>query len=80
MADPCVYLDHAATTPVHPTVARAMAPYLSARFGNPSSLYRLGREAQAAIDDARDRVASVLGCRPARSSSPAAARSRSTWR
>ena len=41
-----------------------MAPYLSARFGNPSSLYRLGREAQAAIDDARDRVAAVLGCRP----------------
>lgn len=64
MADACVYVDHAATTPVHPTVARAMSPYLSGRFGNPSSLYRLGREAQAAIDDARDRVAAVLGCRP----------------
>ena len=64
VADASVYVDHAATTPVHPTVARAMSPYLSGRFGNPSSLYRLGREAQAAIDDARDRVAAVLGCRP----------------
>ena len=60
----CVYVDHAATTPVHPTVARAMAPFLSDRFGNPSSLYRLGREAQAAVDRARDDVAAVLACRP----------------
>ena len=59
-----IYVDHAATTPIHPTVARAMAPYLAGRFGNPSSLYRLGREAQAAIDTARETVAEVLGCRP----------------
>lgn len=62
--DSCVYVDHAATTPVHPSVVRAMAPFASERFGNPSSLYRLGREAQVAIDRARDDVAAVLGCRP----------------
>lgn len=63
MREPLIYVDHAATTPLHPDVVRAMAPFQSQRFGNPSSLYRLGREAAAAVDRARDTVASVLHAR-----------------
>jgi cysteine desulfurase len=44
-----VYLDHAATTPLDPRVAEAMAPYLSASFGNPSSLHTAGRRGRAAV-------------------------------
>jgi cysteine desulfurase len=58
------YLDHAATTPLDPRVREAMLPYLGERFGNPSATYALGREAGAAIDGARDSVATLLGCRP----------------
>ena len=57
-----IYLDHAATTPVDPDVMAAMLPYLSAHPGNASSLYLEGREARAALDDARDDVADVLAC------------------
>ena len=60
-----IYLDHAATTPVRPEVLEAMLPYFGSRFGNPSSIYGIGREARQAIDRARDSVANVLGCRPA---------------
>ncbi|MCA9863848.1 MAG: cysteine desulfurase family protein [Thermomicrobiales bacterium] len=59
-----VYLDHAATTPLDPVVLAAMEPYLTAAYGNPSSLYRLGQEARAAVDTARAQAASVLGCAP----------------
>src|SRR5687767_3118226 len=59
-----IYLDHAATTPLDPRVLELMLPWLGAGYGNPSSLYRLGREAQAASDDARERVAAVLNVRP----------------
>lgn len=57
-----IYLDHAATTPVHPQVLEAMLPYFSEQFGNPSSIYGLGRQALQALDDARRTVAHVLGC------------------
>ncbi len=57
-----IYLDHAATTPVDPDVMAAMLPYLSAHAGNASSLYLEGREARAALDDAREDVAAVLAC------------------
>jgi len=60
MATP-VYLDHAATTPVRPEVLEAMLPFFGARFGNPSSVHRWGREARAALDEARERVARCLG-------------------
>jgi cysteine desulfurase len=60
-----VYMDHAATTPVRPEVARAMLPYFSERFGNPSSLYSLAREAQEALEEARGRVAAAIGATPA---------------
>ena len=59
-----IYLDHAATTPLHPAVLEVMLPWLNDGFGNPSALYRLGREAQGALDDARERVAAILNARP----------------
>lgn len=55
-----VYLDHAATTPVHPDVREAMLPFLGSEFGNPSSIHRFGRDVRAAIDKARDAVATGL--------------------
>jgi len=59
-----VYLDHAATTPVRPEVLEAMLPFFGARFGNPSSVHRWGREARVALDEARERVARSLGAQP----------------
>jgi cysteine desulfurase len=59
-----VYLDHAATTPVDPRVLDAMLPYFSKSYGNPSSLHRLGRAAERAVEEARETVARVLGCKP----------------
>ena len=56
-----IYLDYNATTPLSPAVLEAMRPYLERHFGNPSSIHAAGRETRAAIDDARDRVARVLG-------------------
>ena len=56
-----IYLDHAATTPVRPEVLEAMRPFFEGRFGNPSSAHRWGREARAALDDARERLAMSLG-------------------
>ncbi|MBA2707960.1 MAG: cysteine desulfurase [Gemmatimonadaceae bacterium] len=58
-----IYLDHAATTPVRDEVFEAMRPYFGPRFGNPSSTHRWGREARAALDEARERVARCLGAR-----------------
>lgn len=58
-----IYLDHAATTPVRAEVRAAMAPYQDAVFGNPSSTHRWGREASAALEEARADVADALGAR-----------------
>jgi cysteine desulfurase len=58
------YLDHAATTPMRAEAVAAMLPYLSEQFANPSGSHRFAREARAAIDDARDTVAAVIGCEP----------------
>ncbi len=55
-----IYLDHAATTPVDPLVAEAMQPYQTERFGNPSSIHGVGREARAAVDGARDTIAAAI--------------------
>ena len=60
-----IYLDNAATTPLHPKALEAMLPFLTQRFGNPSATYAIARQAQKAIDDARKAVAAVLGCRAA---------------
>ncbi|MEW5762402.1 MAG: cysteine desulfurase NifS [Bacillota bacterium] len=60
-----IYLDHAATTPTHPEVARAMLPYLSAEaFGNPSTAYAFGQEAKKALEKAREQVAALIGAAP----------------
>lgn len=59
-----VYLDHAATTPVRDEVMEAMRPFHGQRFGNPSSSHRWGREARAALDEARERLGRCLGARP----------------
>ena len=59
-----IYLDHAATTPVHPRVREAMMPYLEQKFGNPSSIHSFGREAAEAIDDARQALAGLIGAKP----------------
>ncbi|MSQ14984.1 MAG: cysteine desulfurase NifS [Dehalococcoidia bacterium] len=65
MAKSLIYLDHAATTAVAPRVLEAMLPYFSQVYGNPSSIYSFAQEAHKAVDDSRDKVAKVLGCRPA---------------
>jgi cysteine desulfurase len=58
-----LYLDNAATTPVRPEVLDAMMPFLTREFGNPSSHHTVGEAAASALDDARSRVAAVLGMR-----------------
>ncbi|MFA5073476.1 MAG: cysteine desulfurase family protein [Nitrospirota bacterium] len=59
-----VYLDHAATTPVHPKVLEAMLPYFSVKFGNPSNLHDIGRDAKNAIEEARAKTAPLIGAKP----------------
>ena len=59
-----IYLDYSATTPVDSRVVSVMTPYFSGSFGNPSSVHRYGQVAEAAIDAARETVASVLNCDP----------------
>lgn len=60
-----IYLDHAATTPLRPGVADAMAPYLGSVMGNPSGVHEISRQAKNALEDARDLIASRLGAEPA---------------
>jgi cysteine desulfurase len=59
-----VYLDHAATTPMRQAAVDAMLPFLTERFANPSGSHRFARDARRAVDEARDRVAAAIGCRP----------------
>ncbi len=58
-----IYLDYAATTPTHPEVVKAMLPYFTEVFGNPSSLYSYGQEAKGAIEEARVKVTDLIGAR-----------------
>ncbi len=55
------YLDYAATTPMHPEVVKTMLPYFTEAFGNPSSIYSYGQEAKGALEEARDKVAALIG-------------------
>lgn len=59
-----VYLDHNATTPLEPRVVEAMLPFLKGFYGNPSALYRLGRLARDAVEQARAQVAALVGVDP----------------
>src|SRR5918995_3431398 len=61
---PLVYLDHAATTPMRQSAIQAMLPFLADRFANPSGSHRFARETRRAVDDARDEIAAIVGCRP----------------
>jgi len=62
--DRFIYMDHSATTPVKKEVLEAMIPYFSEKFGNPSSIYSLGRESKKAIEEAREKTAKALGANP----------------
>ena len=64
MMDDQIYLDYAATTPVHPEVREAMLPYLGESFGNPSATYALASRASEGVEEARTTIAGLLGCRP----------------
>ena len=57
-----IYLDYNATTPIAPSVVEAMNPFLSGHYGNPSSSHSMGRAAKEAIEDARVKLAGLLGC------------------
>ena len=57
------YFDNAATTKLDDEVLKEMLPYLKDNYGNPSSIYKLGREARKAIEDSREKIAKVLNCK-----------------
>jgi cysteine desulfurase len=59
-----IYLDHSATTPVDSRVFEAMTPYLTEHFGNASSIYRAGQDMRKVVEDAREKIATLLGARP----------------
>src|SRR5271166_6068599 len=61
---PTIYFDYNATTPLDSAVREAMLPFLGEVWGNPSSVHQVGRQARALLDDARERAARVLGCKP----------------
>jgi cysteine desulfurase len=61
---PPIYLDHNATTPLHPRARAAMLPWLGERHGNPSSIHRFGQAARNAVEEAREKVAALIGARP----------------
>jgi cysteine desulfurase len=64
MSDKTIYFDHAATTPVRKEVLEAMLPYFGQKFGNPSSIYSLGREGKKATEEARETVSGIIGAEP----------------
>ncbi|HUT22150.1 MAG TPA: cysteine desulfurase family protein [Candidatus Bipolaricaulota bacterium] len=59
-----IYFDNAATTKVDPQVLEAMLPFFTEKFGNPSSIHSFGQEAEAALTEAREKIADILGCQP----------------
>ena len=59
-----IYLDNAATTAIDEEVLDAMRPYFEERYGNPETVYRLGREAKKAVEDSRAAIADILKCKP----------------
>ncbi|MCS7082389.1 MAG: cysteine desulfurase [Bacteroidetes bacterium] len=59
-----IYLDYAATTPLDPRARRAMMPYLGPEYGNPSSIHQAGRRVRATLEEARERIAALIGAQP----------------
>lgn len=64
MVEGITYMDHAATTPMRASAISAMMPYLDGVYANPSGAHRFARQARQAVDEARDLVASIVGCKP----------------
>jgi len=64
MAKRTVYLDHSATTPVDPRVLETMLPYFEKNYGNASSIHHMGREANVAVEESREKIAHYLGAEP----------------
>ncbi|MBP9502033.1 MAG: cysteine desulfurase [Candidatus Promineofilum sp.] len=64
MRNNTIYLDHGATTPVHPAVLKAMSPYWNGIYGNPSSHHHTGYNAARAVEEARETIADLLGTQP----------------
>ncbi|MDE7293717.1 MAG: cysteine desulfurase NifS [Oscillospiraceae bacterium] len=64
MPERFIYADNSATTQVSESVLREMMPYLTTAYGNPSSIYKLGRDAGHAVENARERIAAVMDCKP----------------
>lgn len=64
VSDRLIYMDHAATTATHPEVVKAMLPYFTEQFGNPSSLYEIAARSKEAVTHAREQVAAALGASP----------------
>lgn len=64
MSNTTKYFDHAATTPTRTEVIEAMLPYFNQKFGNPSSIYSLGRDSKKAIEEAREKVAKAISAQP----------------
>ncbi|MCM1522950.1 MAG: cysteine desulfurase NifS [Ruminococcus sp.] len=64
MAERFIYADNSATTAVSESVLREMTPYFTEQYGNPSSIYKLGRNAGHAVENARERIAGAFGCNP----------------
>ena len=64
MSEPLVYMDHAASTPMRPDAVAAMVPFLADHPGNPSGSHAAARAAKRALEEARERVAAILGARP----------------
>ena len=59
-----IYMDNAATTPVSEGVLEAMRPYFCGSYGNPSGIYGLSMKSKKAVAEARETIASMLGCEP----------------
>ena len=59
-----VYFDNSATTKTDEEVVKAMLPYITENYGNASSIYKIGRDNRKAVEEAREKVAKVLGCEP----------------
>lgn len=59
-----IYLDHAATTPLHPTVIQAMTENMQTTFGNPSSIHQFGRKAHGLLEEVRQTIAESLQAKP----------------
>jgi len=59
-----IYLDHAATTPVREEVLDAMKPYFEEKYGNPETIYQLGRDSKRAVETARASISDIIKCQP----------------